>query len=96
MGNLPYFGSSFLRLNDVDVTKSTYTRSWTITEILTRQKTWSPCGSTYCVCSAWSFICTSRNSVRVPTAKPGDTAGRVLRKILRNLPKIFRKCASFC
>ena len=36
--NLPYFGRSFRRLNDVVVTKSTYTRSWTITEILTRQK----------------------------------------------------------
>ena len=94
-GNLPYFRRSFPRLNDVDVTKGTYTRSWTITDILKRYKMWSPCGSTYCVCWAWRFICTSRKFVPVPTAKPSDTAARVLRKILRNLRKIFRKRASF-
>jgi len=48
--NLLYLRRTFLRLNDISLIKDTYTRSWTVTEIMTREKcgftrTWR---STYC------------------------------------------------
>jgi hypothetical protein len=50
--NVPDFGRMFLKLKYTDITKNTYTRSWTITEIMAREK-WSSCGSTYCAWFAW-------------------------------------------
>jgi len=36
--NVPYFGRMFLKLKYTDITKNTYIRSWTVTEIMTREK----------------------------------------------------------
>ena len=37
-GNVPDFGRMFLKLKHTDITKSTYIRSWTVTEIMAREK----------------------------------------------------------
>jgi len=37
-GNVPDFGKMFLKLKYTDTTKNTYTRSWTVTEIMARKK----------------------------------------------------------
>ena len=36
-GTLPYFGRTFLRINYIDITKSTYVRSLTVTEIIAKE-----------------------------------------------------------
>ena len=37
-GNVPDFGRMFLKLKYTDTTKNTYIRSWTVTEIMVREK----------------------------------------------------------
>jgi len=37
-GNVPDFGRMFLKLKYTDITKNTYIRSWTVTEIMAREK----------------------------------------------------------
>jgi len=37
-GNVPDFGRMFLKLKYTDITKNTYIRSWTVTEIKAREK----------------------------------------------------------
>ena len=37
-GNVPDFGRMFLTLKCTDLTQNTYIRSWTVTEIMTREK----------------------------------------------------------
>ena len=37
-GNVPDFRRMFLKLKYTDITKNTYTRSWTVTEIMAREK----------------------------------------------------------
>ena len=37
-GNVPDFGRMFLTLNYTDLTQNTYIRSWTVTEIMAREK----------------------------------------------------------
>ena len=37
-GNVPYFGRMFLTLKYTDITQNTYIRSWTVTEIMAREK----------------------------------------------------------
>ena len=46
------FGRVFLRLNYTDITQNTYVQSWTVTEILSREKCGIYAGSTYCTCTA--------------------------------------------
>ena len=36
--NVPHFGRMFLKLKYIDITKNTYIRSWTVTEIMAREK----------------------------------------------------------
>jgi hypothetical protein len=36
--NLPYFGTVFLMLKYTDITQNTYVQSWTVTEIMAREK----------------------------------------------------------
>ena len=64
--NLPDFGRVFLTLNYNDITQNTYIRSWTATEIITREKCGLLAGSTYCT---WpgvpSALHDTRNQVRV-------------------------------
>jgi hypothetical protein len=36
--NVPNFGRVFLRLNYTDITQTTYIQSWTVTEIMAREK----------------------------------------------------------
>ena len=50
--NLPDFGRVFLMLNCTDITQNTYIRSWTVTEIMAREKCGLLAGSMYCTCSA--------------------------------------------
>ena len=49
--NLPDFGRVFFMLNYTDITQNTYIRSWTITEIMAREKCGPLAGSTYCTYS---------------------------------------------
>ena len=37
-GNVPDFGRMFLKLKYTDITQNTYIRSWTVTEIMAREK----------------------------------------------------------
>ena len=37
-GNVPHFGRMFLSLKYTDITQNTYIRSWTVTEIMARDK----------------------------------------------------------
>ena len=46
--NLPDFGRVFLMLNSTDITQNIYIRSWTVTEIMAREKCGLLAGSTYC------------------------------------------------
>jgi len=50
--NVPNFGRVFLMLNYTDITQNTYIQSWTVTEIMAREKCGLPSGSTHCMWSA--------------------------------------------
>jgi hypothetical protein len=85
-GNLPYFGRTFLRLSFVDVVKHTYSRIWTVTEILAREK---------CVLLRFHVLYlsnpyTTSRSLR-STDKPSRTETKVLCKVLRTPRMILMK-----
>ena len=48
--NVPDFGRVFLMLKYTDITQNTYVQSWTVTEIMAREKCGLSCGSTHCTC----------------------------------------------
>ena len=67
--NLPEFGRVFLMLNYTDITQNTYIRSWTVTEIMAREKCGLLAGSTYCTWPAVpSALPDTRNQYRVCVA----------------------------
>jgi len=54
--NVPEFGRAFLMLKYTDITQNTYVQSWTVTEIMAREK----CGLHRCrrtVCRPWRHTC---------------------------------------
>ena len=51
-GGMVNFGRVFLMLNYTDITQNTYIQSWTVTEIIAREKCGLLAGSTYCTCTA--------------------------------------------
>ena len=46
------FGRVFLKLNYTDITQNTYIQSWTVMEIMARERYGLLAGSTYCTCTA--------------------------------------------
>jgi hypothetical protein len=48
--NVPDFGRVFLVLKYTDITQNTYVQSWTVTEIMVREKWGLPWDSTHCTC----------------------------------------------
>jgi len=65
--NMPDFGRVFLMLNYTDITQNTYAQSWTVTEIMAREK----CGLHWCrrtVRCPWRHTC----PMRLPTTRQGN------------------------
>ena len=54
--NVPDFGRVFLMLKYTDITQNIYVQSWTVTEIMAREKCGLLCGSTHCTCQLTSLI----------------------------------------
>jgi hypothetical protein len=48
--NVPDFGMVFIILKYTDITQNTYVQSWTVTEIMAREKCGLLWGSTHCTC----------------------------------------------
>ena len=59
------FGRVFLMLNYIDITQNTYIQSWTVTEIMAREKCGLLTGSTYCTCTAGWHVTRISMSLRV-------------------------------
>ena len=54
--NVPDFGRVFLMLKYTDITQNTHVQSWTVTEIMAREKCGHSDGSTHCTCQLTSLI----------------------------------------
>jgi hypothetical protein len=90
--DIPHFGRKFFRLIYIDITKHTISRSWKVTEAMTREK--RDLFAAPLTVPLLNYVArTLRRSFFDLTTKPSHTEATVLRIALGKLRRIFIKVA---